>query len=255
MGRPQGGKGLNMAITNDVTFQSSGRLVVSLKCDWNVNVIRNYRSNDPRNAGLKIAFDKLAYVPANEPPPPWSKDKQYACVDDTVFGFMGAWANADILVAAGVLAPVVIRDMSSHSVANDKGYWFTFNCGDLEVRLSFIVFGVPGGSILKPGFGVFNLATNPNAWSYLYPDQFSGRWMIGFDVAQSQTPMWLSLDYAPPKIYGSSMLPEARLNYTIAGSYLWGEIPEPDKPATAPGTPPATLGLKHLHGRGGLQAT
>jgi hypothetical protein len=210
----------------DPTYQTKGQLVLSLVCNMNVS---SQASQNPV-LGLSSQFNQLIYSPPAQPPPAWTAGQQYVISNGTVYGFgaMVAPQNASYSIQAGAFVPLTINDMSSNSVVTEKGYQFTIDIGDNQwgksIQLFALISGVAGGSVVTPGFGLFNLGKRPLAWTYVTPKQFTGDWQIGLLTPHSQTPMWLSVDYAPPKNYGQGL--QARLNFAIAGAIVYYSLPQ-----------------------------
>lgn len=208
-------------MAQDPTFQTEGVLEIGLKTIWNIS---NYMPGSGSIAGLPISFNMLTYGPVDQPPPPWvegSSGQYQAMQNGTAYGFGAMLPNPSPqqptwIGQAGVAETVYVGDMSSASVQTGKTYAFTVNVGGYWIQLYCMITGVPDGSTLIPGFGLWNLGTNPHAWTYVKPGDFSsGEWQISLLSPTSFSPVQLAVEYAPPKNYGQGV--EARLIFTCSG--------------------------------------
>jgi hypothetical protein len=148
---------------------------------------------------------------------------------------------------AGYAGCVWIADMSSNAVAAGKTYAFAVDLLSNWIQLYFLLTGGSSGTTVLPGFGLFNLVTNPGAWTYRTPPQFTGKWRIGLLSPYSDAPIWLSVEYAPPKQYLSSPGLESRLIFTLTGGRMtegWWST----KDSAAPGfDAEGPVGTQYLH--------
>jgi hypothetical protein len=236
----------------DPTVQTKGTLIVGLKTDLNVT---QHTFGQPDLFGCPVAFAGITYGPPNAPPPAWTSGKQYNSGKGTAYGAMGPLpSSATIVFQAGVCQVLGITDMSTNAVVSGKTYALTISVGWQNwIQLYVRVTGGPNGSTVLPGFGLWNLVTSPNAWTYVTaPEPFTGEWMIGLHSPVSFAVVWLSAEYAPPKDYGKGHL-ESRLLFTCAGSMTRNWL-------TAAGEPApqeqdfleqlnAPVGIQYLHER------
>lgn len=185
----------------DPTLQASGSLQCLLKIDW--------------DSGFRTTFGTVSPGPDKDPGPPWSQGKQYlATGPNTVVLPFGVGPGS-----GSVAFPVSVPDMSNATVAPGKSYALTVNVspwGNNWIQLYFVLTGTAAGTTVLPGFGLWSLNTNPNAWTYLTPTQFTGEWEIELFSPTSALPVWLSIQYAPPRSYGSPNL-ISRLSFICSG--------------------------------------
>lgn len=238
-----------MTASTDPTLQTKGTLTVGLKLDYNASFINSNQRN-----GMAITAGPITYAPANQPPPPWTNRTQYQTGNGTAFGAMGLFPPPNPTFYSGqdgIYSALRVMDMSSNTVLPGKSYAFTFALGSNWIQLYVRIAGGPDGSTVLPGFGLWSLGSNPHAWSYLTPEQFTGDWMIGLHSPSSFNTMWLSAEYAPPKDYGGGYL-QARLTFTVAGLFATTgyQLTSPDE-AGAPVVPGVLkpTDVQHLHAR------
>jgi hypothetical protein len=240
-----------MAAT-DPTVQTQGRLMVGLKADMNVT---RYNSDGSGLIGLPITFAGLVYGPQNAPPPAWSngppKPNQYRAGNGAVCGAMGMVLSPGpaFISQTGACWVLSVWDMSAQTVLPNKTYAFAISVGSENwIQLYVRITGGPNGSTVLPGFGLWNLGTNRNAWTYVTPQEpFTGEWMIGLHSPASFAVVWLSVEYAPPKDYRVGI--ESRLLFTIAGLTLTRYIVPPGESQTEDLAEQLKGGIQHLHAR------
>lgn len=232
---------------SDLTLQANGQLNVLLKLDWNASGIYNLG----QLTGMRVAFDSIKYGPPNEPPPTWTPKKQYSAINSpNIPGFGAMIPRQGYSQQAGYAGVVMIPDMSINTVVSGKTYAFTVNVMYNWIQLYFLITGTPTGSTLLPGFGLWNLNTNPNAWSYIHPEQFTGEWEIELLSPQSAAPVWLSIEYAAAKDYGQGSI--AKLIFSCTGGTMtdgwWSTINQDNSPSTFTETSVST-GTQYIHER------
>jgi len=122
----------------------------------------------------------LTYGPPGTPPPPWTRGTDW----DVIASKSVAPVNFPVVAggqygySAGNAEVLRISDRSPSKVALGGQYTFDLPFGIIATHLSIhlIVTGVAGGSTVLPGFGLWNLGSNPHAWTYLTPTAFDGTW-------------------------------------------------------------------------------
>jgi hypothetical protein len=236
----------------DPTVQTKGKLLVGLKTDINVTF---YTVGQSDWFGLPVAFAGIVYGPPNAPPPAWTSGRQYFSGKGTSYGAMGPTPpSSNYVFQAGVCQVLGIPDMSTNAVVPGKTYASAISVGRQNwIQLYVRVTGGPNGSTVLPGFGLWNLITSPNAWTYVTaPEPFTGEWMIGLHSPVSFAVVWLSVEYAPPKDYGKGHL-ESRLLFTCAGSTVGSMVKAAGEPAPQEQDfleqLKAPVGFQHLHER------
>jgi|SRR5665213_1896163 len=210
--------------STDPTLQTEGCLFVGLNPAMNATSFEQH-GGGINLTGLPVAFAGIDYLPLSAPPPPWVKDKigkrgQYRAGDGDAFGARGMVPYSGGLRQSGTCGVLAVWDMSPHAVLPTKAYALKVAVspqGENWIQLYVKITGGPNGSTVLPGFGLWNLGSNPNAWTYVTPPEpFTGEWMIGLHTWASFPVVWLSVEYAPPKVYRPGLL-ESRLVFTIAG--------------------------------------
>lgn len=213
----------------DPTMQTSGGMVVAVKNLTNLTYVN--RGNPP--SGLPVNPNPPTYTPLNQPPPPWTQGKQYHASNRTAYTYgallQDTYGNAG---AAGLVDPVWITDMSSQTVLTNKQYRFTVDTpisSAPSVRLFWEISGVSGGSTVMPGFGLYNLLTAPDTWTYVRPPEFTGNWSIELANPAYAEPVTLSVSYIAVSWVADFIGNMSRLAFTIAGGTLTG-FPQSDQP-------------------------
>lgn len=232
------------AIAQDPTLQTSGALEVNLKLVWNAAYI------NPQGAfhGMPVSFNSIMYGPPNELPPPWASGNQYSAISGAqVPGFGAMLPIQGWTSQAGYVQCVRVSDMSSNAVVAGKTYAFAVDLSSLGIQLYFMLTGGSGGTTVTPGFGLLNLGTNPNAWTYITPTQFNGAWEIGLLSPFSDAPVWLSVEYAPPKDYGQGIV--SRLIFTCTGGTVTQSPSVPNPWGGASFLNPTPVGTQQIHDR------
>lgn len=228
------------------TLQTTGALEALLRLDWNCAFL----PSGGTLSGMLVAFDSITYGPANAPPPAWVKGTQYQAMGPTqVPGFGAMIPFNGYTMQAGYAGVLYIPDMSGNSVLSGKTYTLTVDVGYYWIQLYFMITGTGAGSTVLPGFGLWNLGTNPHAWTYVTPEQFTGQWEIGLLSPSSDAPVWLSIEYAPPKQYGSGIA--SKLVFTCRGGTItqyWSTAASVAMPAPSPGAQ-RPVGTQYLHDR------
>lgn len=234
-----------MTTTQDPTLQSSGNLIALLKLAWNCTSIYGGTVY-----GMQVGFNSITYGPPNELPPAWTAGNQYSAISSTQVPGFGAMVpqGSGWTRQAGYAGCAQIADMSSNGVVAGKTYAFAVDLQSNWIQLYFLLTGGSSGTTVLPGFGLFNLVKNPNAWTYVTPTQFTGEWQIGLLSPFSDAPVWLSVEYAHPKQYGSTGL-QSRLIFTCTGGTMtegWWST----KDSAAPGfDAEGPVGTQYLHDR------
>lgn len=235
---------------SNVTAQTSGQLSVWLKLDWNTL----WTNSSTTVGGMPVTpFDSIQYGPASEPPPAWTLNQQYssASYPNGVPGFGAFIPNGQGNLQFGYAFLGSILDMSSNSVVNGKTYAVTTDLMSDWLQLYFVVSGTPAGSTVLPGFGLYNLASNPGAWTYVTPEQFTGEWQIGLLTYNSVAPVWLKVEYAPPRVYYYESPLTAKVIFTCTGG--WQVLLASDESGaailTGGSTALPTAGIQHIHER------
>jgi hypothetical protein len=112
-----------------------------------------------------------------------------------------------------------VSDRSANRVALGAQYVFDqpFGLGGTWLSMHFTISGIAGGSTVLPGFGLWNLGSNPGAWTYLTPDSFDGVWSIQLrsdDFYDYATLSVTYVNYSTLNIGGAM----SRLFYSVSGS-------------------------------------
>lgn len=164
----------------------------------------------------------LEYFPHDAPPPPWTEGTQWTNLTSKIGQF-------GVKVPANVASPVLeVTDRSSQSIPLGKAYLFTQHVQLWQTY--FEIHGVQGGSTCLPGIGLYNLISNPNAWTIIKPQTFDGTWAVSWLSPTSIAPITVSVTYAPAQ----DTLPTSRLIYSYSSTPLyapWLNAPDTDDSA------------------------
>jgi len=180
----------------------------------------------------------LTYGPPGTPPPPWTRGTDW----DVIASKSVAPVNFPVVAggqygySAGNAEVLRISDRSPSKVALGGQYTFDLPFGIIATHLSIhlIVTGVAGGSTVLPGFGLWNLGSNPHAWTYLTPTAFDGTWSIELRSDDFLGYATLSLTYV--RYSGTSRFgPMSRLVYSVSGiGMCWPYFTTPTGTTQAP---------------------
>jgi hypothetical protein len=247
----------NEAMAQDPTFETKGpmRIILSNQTDRGGTLgfpllMGNPLPNYPFS-GLapNVSQATLTYGPSGNPPPPWVLGKDWKLFASGLavpplqfpvvynqYGGNPAWpiGNAEVLLVA---------DRSAAKVALNGQYIFDlpFTTGGSLLSIHFTLNGLAGGSTVLPGFGLFNLGSNPGAWTYVTPIAFDGIWSIQLRSDDFFNYATLSLCYVRYSNTGRFGW-TSRLVYSVSGitmcpqslSITKAEIPEHDTQADKP---------------------
>lgn len=198
-------------MSNDPTFQKQGMLRVLFRNDSNWSWLD---MGKPR--GIPVAFNSIEYEPQGRPPPRWGA-QQYRTQDGEAPRF--GTNMGDQSLCMGCFEAIDVLDMSNQSVVSGCQYLFRVTILP-EIQLFFMITGVNGGAVVLPGFGLFNLDTRPNAWTYITPEEvFTGYWQIGVLTPSFGATAWLSVENSPSRQYHGGP-GQASLIFSISGNAL-----------------------------------
>jgi hypothetical protein len=221
---------------SDVTFQASGPMTVFFRND-----IDQYGGvyNGTRYGGTGIDPIKasLHYLPVEQPPPRWIQNSDWSVPSyPGVFPYLVMPSR----MGQGSVAPLSINERGPKKVVPGASYVFDqpITPGTYTlISLHFNIVGVEGGSTIAPGFGLYNLITHPNAWTYIYPlpGEFTGGWSVQLRTVDGYDLLTLKVSYVRAGIvmgFGDT----SRLCYEVSGSQFVAN-PTPNK-ATPDAAPP-----------------
>lgn len=154
--------------TKDPTFVPKGRLDVTVINDTNVSTIDVHH------------FVTLDYTP-RPPRVPWTYDKEYRL------------GHGDIEPRRAATW-LTVKERSGDVVEKGIQYRFEVEIRSRPIRLFCDIRGVEGGSVVSPGFVLFNLK-NDGKWTYFWPRAFTGEWGITVINPAASTPMSLYARY------------------------------------------------------------
>jgi len=165
---------------SDPTFQKSGTMTAYT------------RQSIP--SGL-IKYAEVSSFPHDAPPPPWTEGNQW-----TALYPKGATIPFQYQ-RYGALPFLKINDLSNQSIPENKGYAFAaFAAGGIGNSVGYFeLHGVAGGSTVLPGFGLYNLVSNPKAWTYIKPQNFTGIFTLSWLFPYFLVPVTATVQYAPPQ--------------------------------------------------------
>jgi len=217
----------NKVMGQDPTLETQGpmRIILSNQTDiGGTSAFPLQIGNPPPHSFIGFAPDvskaTLTYGPFGNPPPPWVLGKDWQLIPPgsglpplqfpAVNGSSGCTiGNAEVLLVA---------DRSAGKVALNAQYIFDlpFFINGTFLSIHFTLNGVASGSTVLPGFGFFNLVTNPDAWTYITPTAFDGIWSIQLRSDDFFNYATLSLCYV--RFSGTNRFgPTSRLVYSVSG--------------------------------------
>ena len=170
----------------------------------------------------------LGYGPSGNPPPPWTAGTDWKVISaDSTVGltllpntFPVNFPNLAWWYASGSSCVMSVTDRSDNKVALGGQYVFDlpFMAGPgTTLSMHYTVSGVSGGSTVLPGFGLWNLNSNPGAWTYVAPTSFDGVWSLQLrsdDFLNYATLSVAYVNYSPMNM-GPTM---SRLFYSVSGN-------------------------------------
>ncbi len=166
----------------------------------------------------------LTYGPAGNLPPPWNQGTDWITLPSGLavppLQMPVIFSTAyNIAYPIGNAETFLIADRSNNKVALNGQYIFDFPFlagGGTWLSIHFVITGVAGGSTVLPGFGLYNLGSNPGAWTYIAPTEFDGSWSIQLRSDDFFNYLTLSLSYvrfSDTNQFG----PMSRLVYAASG--------------------------------------
>lgn len=169
-------------------------------------------SPNARVSSIVTSSATLTYGSTPLPPPPWNRGADWATPTPTVYD----------VKAGAVVQALAIRDRSTNMVVPNANYYFAqpFTISQQTLlSLYFVLSGVEGGSTIVPGFGLFNLGTNPNAWTYVTPTGplVNFTFSIGLRADDFFSFATLTVQYVPYSYIVPGGYSVSRLVYTITG--------------------------------------
>lgn len=140
-----------------------------------------------------INYAQVTSFPHDAPPPAWTEGDQW-----TALYPHGASMPANYLDHSAIPF-ITINDRSNQSIPENKGYSFLAYAGGLVANSSayFELHGVAGGSTCVPGFGLYNLVSNPKAWTIIKPQTFDGIFSVSWLNPSYIVPVTATVQYAP----------------------------------------------------------
>jgi hypothetical protein len=207
----------------DPTFQASGAMGVffSNQTDWGWITATGAPAG---GTGVDPSQATLQYLPLDMPPPPWRRGSDWQTFGQKVV--LPPWqlpvpaASSTNVWMSGSGMPLLIAERGPSRAVPGGTYLFnqpvTPGAYTL-ISLHFMVVGGEHGSTVQPGFGLFNLVSRPNAWTYVYPEGgFTGSWSLPLRTVDFFTWATLSVSYVPFSIVAGSG-PISRLCYSVSG--------------------------------------
>lgn len=166
----------------------------------------------------------LTYGGGGQPPPPWTEGTDWK-VPPGSYSMLPAQfvtppsPGSTYWGTAGSTCVMSVTDRSSDKVALGAQYVFDQPFVVIGTRLGihYTVSGVAGGSTVLPGFGLWNLGSNPGAWTYLTPSTFDGTWSIQLRSDDFLNYATLSVTYVRYSTMASAPA-MSRLFYSVSGS-------------------------------------
>jgi hypothetical protein len=186
----------------------------------------------------------LGYGSSPTPPPVWVQGKDWQVLSAALN--LPPWQypqSPTFTVPTGSANVIGIANRGTSSVAARGEYVFDqqFFITGTRISMHFTISGVSGGSTVLPGFGLWNLGSNPGAWTYVTPTVFDGSWSIQLRSPDCYNLATLSVSYVPYGWMNPLQRATSRLFYSVAGSgSLFASVaPFPsnveDKPACSTG--------------------
>jgi hypothetical protein len=165
--------------SNDPTFESKG--------DFQAIIFNR------TNGSLCIRNSKLTY--SDPPPKPWYQKSDWVFYDNIeAHQFNSPIKGSDHYV--GAYPFLRVKDRSSAHVETGYTYHFYTELEDC-IRFCFKLTGVEGGSVVLPGFALYNITEKPDTWTYIWPTDFQGKWGIQALSYNYVNPYSLSVEYKP----------------------------------------------------------
>jgi len=228
----------------DPTFQARGAMGVffSNQTDWGGATATGSPGG---GTGVDPSQATLQYLPLDSPPPTWQRGSDWRTFGQKVVlppsqltvpvpGSSNIWMSGNGM-------PLYITERGPSKAVPGGTYLFnqpvTPGAYTL-ISLHFMIVGGDRGSTVQPGFGLFNLVSRPNAWTYIYPEGgFTGSWSVPLRTVDFFTYATLSVSYVPySDLIGPG--PMSRLCYGVSGQSrivfnVWNTAQgaEPEAPA------------------------
>jgi hypothetical protein len=208
--------------SDDYTFQANGPMAVFFRNDADQRA-GVYNGTRWGGTGIDPTKVRLQYLPIVQPPPPWVQNTDWSIAGAPAQPF--PYQAMPSRMGQGSVQPLYINERGPAKVVSGASYLFDqpITPGSYTlISLHFKIVGVPGGSTVVPGFGLFNLISNPNAWSYIYPmpGTFDGDWSIQLRSVDFYDLMTLRASYVRSAFLMGVGLPVSRLCYQISGSSM-----------------------------------
>lgn len=218
--------------SQDPTFETQGPMRVFLSNQTDLggtNAFPFLMLNPPNTPFFGFGtggnyLPSLTYGPAGNPPPPWNQGSDWQVLASGLaippLQMPIVYQNGSTTQAypVGNAEAVYIADRSNNLVVTNGQYIldFPFVVGGTWLSIHFVITGVAGGSTVLPGFGLYNLGSNPGAWTYLAPTSFDGLWSIQLRSDDFFNYLTLSLSYV--RYSDTNPLgPMSRLVYAASG--------------------------------------
>lgn len=194
--------------SQDPTFETQGPMNVFLNNQTDMRF-----SLDPSQATLKNDTSPT-------PPPAWVLGRDWQVLSAYLSQPPWPYPQAQPLTGVTGCANVIAIANRGTSSVKAGGVYICdqpLYIPNTSISMHFTISGVAGGSTVLPGFGLFNLVSNPGAWTYVTPTDFDGSWSIQLRSPDYFNLATLSVSYVP---YGwqSWIGASSRLFYSVAGS-------------------------------------
>ncbi len=214
--------------SQDPTHETQGPMRIILSNQTDLGGTSNFpapmSSLASVSSGLNVYTNQasLTYGGSGTPPQPWVKGTDWKVTPNSQLapvGFPVATDNEPKTVRlAGSAAPLLVASRAAGKVALGGQYVFDlpFFVRGTYLSVHFTILGVTGGSTVLPGFGLFNLGSNPRAWTYVTPTAFDGIWSLLLRSDDFLDYARLAVTYVP---YGGTNQfgPTSRLVYSVSG--------------------------------------
>jgi hypothetical protein len=176
----------------DPTLQQSGPMTVFTQQYVNAN-----------------AKPQISSFPLDAPPLPWTEGNQW----------INLLPNGGTIPSqyqySSTMAFIKVADRSNQSIPVNKGYSFLcLGYGYIANSCPYFeLWGTEGGSTCLPGIALYNLASNPKAWTIIKPQNFTGSFSVSWLNPGYVIPVTATIVYAPAQ----DGFPTSRLSFVADG--------------------------------------
>lgn len=165
----------------------------------------------------------------------WEKGKDWTCFEKQYVPAFGK-------DGAGAYAVLTVKDRSFKHVELESMLTFMtevilagYEC---YIKLAFQLLPSDDmeGTVILPGFGLYDIAEKPGEWTYIWPKEYQDNWSVNVLASSYATPYTLSVLYKP--LQKSRFTAPSAMIFSITGATFsqFDSIPGEEERGKAPAT-------------------